>query len=966
MSAPSWPELEALFHEALAREPAERTAFLVERCAGRLDFQVEVEALLRAHERTASALEVPLTLQTQLKAGMRLGSYEVLSELGAGGMGEVYRARDTRLGRDVAIKVLPAVFLSDPERRARFDREARLLASLNHPHIAAIYGVEQAGAALALVLELVEGPTLADRVARGPLQLEQALPLAQQIAEALEAAHEKGIVHRDLKPANIKITPAAVVKVLDFGLAKLAGPGESGPYADDSTMSKSPTITVGGTGEGVILGTAAYMSPEQARGQVVDKRTDIWAFGCVLYEMLTGRQAFPGETLSDTIAAVLERDPDWTALPGNTPANVRHLLQRCLNKDLRRRLRDIGDAWSEMGGEEEQKPHAPRPRILPWVVSAAMAVVAAAALWVAWRPGPVDRPLMRFSADLGPEAMQGANITAAISPDGRRLAFMARGPGGKEQLATRLLDRAQTTLLPGTENVADPFFSPDGQWIGFFAEGKMKKISVQGGAAVTLSNALDARGASWGEDGSIVVALRGLPDGGLSRVPEAGGTPQTITKPGDKGETTHRWPQILPGGRAVLFTGHTLIGAFDDASIEVLSLQTGQWKVVQRGGYFGRYLPSGHLVYLRQGTLFAVGFDLDRLEVRGTPVPLLEDIAGNAALGGGQYDVARNGTLVYLSGKSSTASWPIVWMDGTGKTQPLLATPGPYFSPRFSPDGKLLALAVGTLGSANIQVFDWQRDTMTRLTFTQTNVFPVWTLDGKHIVFLSYSPGSYSLRWIRADGVGETRLLLEGKRERRGYSFFPDGKRLAFAELVDTGFDLWTLPLDVSDPEDPKPGRPELFLGTPFNEQEPAFSPDGRWIAYTSNESGRNEVYVRPFPGGAPSRSGKWQISTGGGAHPIWSRNGGELFYESPDEHIMSAAYTAKADSFAADKPRPWSNAQIFGPVPARWNADLAPDGKRFAVLPRPEATSEQKGSVHVTVLLNFFDELRRRVPAGK
>jgi Tol biopolymer transport system component len=416
----------------------------------------------------------------------------------------------------------------------------------------------------------------------------------------------------------------------------------------------------------------------------------------------------------------------------------------------------------------------------------------------------------------------------------------------------------------------------------------------------------------------------------------------------------------------VLFTGHTLIGGFDDASIEAISLKTGQWKVVQRGGYFGRYLPSGHLVYLHQGTLLAVGFDLDRLEVRGTPVPLLEGVAGNATLGGGQYEVARNGTLVYLSGKSATASWPVAWMDAAGKTQPLLATPGPYFSPRFSPDGKRLALQVGTLGSGDIQVCDWQRDTMTRLTFTQTNVFPVWTPDGKHIVFLSYSTGSYSVRWIRADAAGEAQLLLEGKRERRGYSFSPDGQRLAFAESVDTGFDLWTLPLDVSDPEHPKPGKPELFLGTPFDEQEPAFSPDGRWIAYRSNESGRNEVYVRPFPGEAPSRSGRWQISTGGGAHPIWSRNGRELFYESPDNHIMAAAYNAKADSFAADKPRPWSNTQVLGRVPARWNVDLAPDGKRFAVFPRPEATGEQKGSVHVTVLLNFFDELRRRVPTGK
>jgi dipeptidyl aminopeptidase/acylaminoacyl peptidase len=404
--------------------------------------------------------------------------------------------------------------------------------------------------------------------------------------------------------------------------------------------------------------------------------------------------------------------------------------------------------------------------------------------------------------------------------------------------------------------------------------------------------------------------------------------------------------------------------AFDNASIEVLSLKTGQWKVVQRGGYSGRYLPSGHLVYIHQSTLFAVGFDLDRLEVRGTPAPLVENVAGNDIVGAGQFDVARNGTLVYLSGKSSTVTFPVAWMDSTGKTQPLLAAPGLHFAPRFSPDGKRLALAVGAPGAGDIQIYDWQRDTMTRLTFTQTNLCPVWTPDGKHIVFLSRPPNS--IRWIRADGAGESQLLLEGNGELRPYSFSPDGKRLAFSEsAVDTSFDLWTLPLEVSDPERPKPGKPELFLRTPFNETEPAFSPDGRWIAYTSSESGSNEVYVRP--GGTPSGSGKWQISTGGGSHPIWSRDGQELFYETLDNRIMAATYAAKGDSFAADKPRPWSNTQImdlFGT--GIWNLDLSPDGKRFAVIPRPEATGEQRSSVHVTVLLNFFDELRRRVPVRK
>jgi len=904
-----------------------------------------------------------------LSAGTRLGPYEILAPIGAGGMGEVYKARDTKLDRDVAIKVLPPVLARDPERLARFEREAKILASLNHPNIAQIYGVEESSAHRALVMELVPGETL-----KGPLALPEALRVAGQIADALQAAHDKGITHRDLKPANIIITPQGAVKVLDFGLAKLTE-----PVVSSGEPGNSPTLTMGATQAGMVMGTAAYMSPEQARGQQdVDRRADIWGFGVVLYEMLTGQQLFQGGTISDILAAVLKVEPDLSA----APVQVRPLLERCLQKEPQKRLQAIGD-WELLVnvGAGHVPPRVGHARPLRWMAGAAVLAVIAAVLGFGWwrATRPLDRPLMRFSADLGPEAVEGPRITAAISPDGTRLAFVARGPGGKEQLSTQLLDQASATLLPGTENPNDPFFSPDSRWIGFFADGKMKKISIQGGAAVTLCDAPAARGASWGEDGWIVISPNQT--SGLWRVPETGGTPHVITKPGDRGEAVHRWPQILPGGQAVLFTGHTVAAAFDNASIEVLSLKTGEWKVVQRGGYDGRYLPSGHLVYIHQGTLFAVGFDLDRLEVRGTPAPLLENVAGNEVVGAGQYAVARNGTLVYLSGKSSAVNFPVAWMQSTGKIQPLLPSPGLYFAPRFSPDGRRLALAVGPPGAGDIQVYDWQRDTMTRITFTQANLYPVWAPDGKHIAFQSQSGGAIrrpdfqaqpgganSLRWIRADGAGEAQPLLESGGDLRPFSFSPDGKRLAFTEVgVDTGFDLWTLPLDVSDPEHPKPGKPELFLRTPFNELEPAFSPDGRWVAYTSNESGRFEVYVRPSPGGAPSGSGKWQISTAGGRFPIWSRDGRELFYETPDNRIMVSDYTGKGDSFAGDKPRPWSNTQIldlFGTTV--WNLDLSPDGKRFAVIPRPEATGEPKGSVHVTVLLNFFDELRRRVPAGK
>jgi Tol biopolymer transport system component len=979
MKTERWRQIEQLYHAARERQPGERDRFLQEACADE-KLRGEVESLLGCEAQAegfleASALQVTAEALAEGRArsmfGRMLGHYQVVAFVGAGGMGEVYRAKDTKLGRDVALKILPPAFASDPDRMARFEREARVLASLDHPNIAAIYGLEESSGIRALVMALIEGPTLAERIAAGSIPLDEAVQIARQIAEAVEYAHERGIIHRDLKPANIIVTSGGMVKVLDFGLAKALDD-------EHAAASNSPALTTGATRAGVLLGTAAYMSPEQAQGKPVDKRADIWAFGVVLYEMLTGRRMFQGETAGEVLASVIKDEPKLD----NVPLELRGLVSRCLNKDARKRLQAIGEARIIL---EDPAPPAPVQQVpmqcarsLPWmtavglaVVAASLTVVAAAALWVAWRATrPVDRPLMRFSVDLGPEAVEGPSITAAISPDGKRLAFVASGPGGKKQLATRLLDQAKATLLPGTENAADPFFSPDGQWIGFFAGGKMKKISVEGGAAVTLCDTPGPRGASWGEDGFIIVTLINSLDGGLLRVPEAGGTPQAITKPADKGEATHRWPQILPGGLGVLFTGNTVLQDFDNASIEVLSLKTGQWKVVQRGGYFGRYLPTskgaGHLVYLHQGTLFAVGFDLDRLEIRGTPAPLLEEVAGNPIFGGGQYDVARNGTLVYLSGKSSTASWPVAWMDSSGKTQPLPAAPGPYYNPRFSPDGRRLALSVGPPGGGDIQLYDWQRDKMSRLTFTQRNLYAIWTPDGKHIAFVSQSPGANSMRWIRADGAGEAQPLLDSKFELRPYSFSPDGKRLAFAEMgVDTGFDLWTLPLDVSDPEHAKPGKPELFLRTPLDEREPAFSPDGRWMAYASNESGRFEIYVRPFPGGAPSGSGKWQTSAGGGMNPMWSRNGRELFYESPDNLIMAAVYAANADSFTADKPRPWSNTQILEPVPFLWNLDLAPAGKRFAVFPKPDATGEQKSSVHVTVLLNFFDELRRRVPPG-
>jgi len=577
-------------------------------------------------------------------------------------------------------------------------------------------------------------------------------------------------------------------------------------------------------------------------------------------------------------------------------------------------------------------------------------------LWRATQPA--ERPLLRFSADLGPDAVAGPRTTAAISPDGTRLAYLVRPAGGTVMLATRLMDQSKPVILSGTENAADPFFSPDGQWIGFFADQHLRKVSIQGGAPNTLCEAPEMRGAAWGEDGNIVFTPAIA--SGLARVPETGGVPQSLTKP-EKAEISHRWPQILPGGRAILFTGSIAAAGFDDANIEVLFLKTGQTRIVQRGGYYGRYLPSGHLVFVHQGTLFAVPFDLGRYETRGMPAPILEDVAGDTGTGGGQLNFSRTGTLVYLSGKSSAAVGALFWLDAAGKKEPLLPA-ARMFSPRFSPDGKRLAFS----SSGDISVYDLARGSTTRLTVSQnaSNQYPVWTPDGRHIV---YAPTSGNIWWVRSDGSGQPQLLYAPKTGGAvPGSFSPDGRLLAFHQAgADASRDLFTLPLDTTDPDHPKAGAPELFLATKGQDVEPAFSPDGRWLAYATNESGIFHVFVRPFPEGAKG-GGQAQISTTPGRFPLWSRTARELFYLALDGRIMVVPYTVDGRNFLPGKPRPWSAGQIAltGNLPPY---DLAPDGKRFALFPVAGAASEGEGkpNLHMTFLLNFFDELKRRMPPG-
>ena len=877
-----------------------------------------------------------------------IAHYRITAKLGEGGMGAVYRATDTKLNREVAIKVLPDAFAADPDRMARFTREAQVLASLNHPNIGAIYGVEER----ALVLELIEGAEL-----RGPLSEAETLAVLQQLIDALEYAHEHGVIHRDLKPANLKLTPDGRLKVLDFGLAK-AMSGE----AAGSDPASSPTLTMRATMTGVIMGTAAYMSPEQARGRNVDKRADIWAFGAVAYELLTGEHLFRGDTVSETLAAVLRDEPDFSPVP----PRFQRLLRLCLTRDPSRRLRDISGARLLL---EEAPPAAippapaPRRSLLPWAVAvlSVAVILLAAALWRRGAGAEATlKPMLRFNVDLGPQARRSSHVTAILSPDGSSMLFYSGETYPQLQLASRRLDQARAGILPGTTGANDPFFSPDGQWIGFFADEKLKKVSTQGGAAITICptdlGGQTTRGAWWGEDGTIVATLD---NGRLFRVPATGGQPQPLGLPKDHGDRAWTWPQILPDGDTVLFTAPEGRGArgFDDARIKCLSLKTGKTKVVYTGGYFGRYLPSGHLVYVHEGTLFAVRFDPARLEIKGTPVPVLDDIAGTAGIGAGEFDYTRNGMFAYLAGSSLDVQRPAVWTDATGHVEPLVAPPAGVTNPRFSPNGKLLALMSGS----DLAVYDVARDTLTKPTFSGGG-HPAWMPDSKRLIYTSAS----GLTSVRADGSGQPEVLLETGKDALPYatSVSPDGRWLAYYRMnTATGFDLWMLPLDSTDPEHLKAGSPQIFVQEPGHETHPMFSPDGRFVAYASTQAGHlPEVFVRPATGvSRTGAGGKWQISSSGGRFPVWSRSGNQLFFLGPDYHIMTVPYSTAGDTFVPGKPHEWSPTQVWFPG-TQWDFDITPDGKRAVILAAP-AQDPANSTVHVTVLLNFFDELKRRLP---
>ena len=884
-------------------------------------------------------------------------------------MGEVYRARDTRLERTVAIKILPAHLSCDPVRRQRFEREAKTISSLNHPHICVLYDVGNQDGIDYLVMECVEGETLAQRLQKGPLPLEQVLKYGAQIADAFDKAHRSGIVHRDLKPGNIMLT-ATGAKLLDFGLAKPAAPLTSAAMLTAVTED-SPV-----TEQGAIVGTFQYMSPEQVEGKELDGRSDIFSLGAVLYEMLAGRRAFEGKSQLSVASAILEKEPaPISTIRPMTPPALDHAVRRCLAKEREKRWQSAADLAGELQwiAEAGSQAGVPTPVVsqrrvrerFAWA-AAGLATFVAIALTIGFiLRAPRPSQPMRLTAEIGADVSLFTEFgpSAILTPDGTHLALVASGADQKPRIYVRALDQLQATVLSGTENARDPFFSPDSQWLGFFADGKLKKISIQGGAPVTICEAPNPRGGSWSEDGTIVFTpvLRTA----LSKVSSAGGTPQPLTTLDEKaGDLTHRWPQVLPGGKAVLFTSNTSTGSYEDAAIMVYWLSSGQRKMVLHGGFYARYLSSGHLVYLHEGTMFAVPFDLKRLEVTGQSAPVLEGVVTNPGNGGAQFSFSDAGNLVYVSGGGTAQNVSIYWMDRQGKFTPLRATPGEYVNPAFSPDGKRLALEVRDGKRSDIWVYEWERDTLTRLTFGGAdNYRPVWTPDGQRITYSSLEKsGKFDLYWKQANGVGDALRLAESKNQMTALSWRPDGKVLAFFQLnAGTSLDILTLPVEGNEKSGWNPGEPQPFLNGPYNELHAAFSPDGRWLAYQSDESGNFEVYVRPFPG----PGGKWQISTDGGLTPKWSRNGKELFYSTEDGKIMVATYIVSGDSFRADRPKPWSPGQFSSARGYTSNFDLHPDGKRFAVLKAP-GTGDTAVVNKITVIFNFLDELRRKVPPGR
>jgi len=943
-----WERVKEVFQAALDRPPSERSAFLRVVCGSDNDLQTEVASLLDAHERAGSFAERPAVPEQDssapvglterlLQPGDRLGAYRIAEWLGAGGMGQVYRARDEQLERDVAIKVLPPLFVTDSDRLARFEREARLLASLNHPHIGSIYGLEAMDRGRALVLELVEGDTLADRLAGGSaIPVGDALAIARQIADALEAAHEKGIVHRDLKPANIKITPDGVVKVLDFGLAKAASGEVSSP-----DLTQSPTVKTGGTGQGVILGTAAYMSPEQASGKPVDKRADIWAFGCVLYEMLTGRRAFEGDSLSAILARVIEREPDWKALPSALHPRIHELLYRCLEKNTKKRRRDIGDVRVEIEQALSEPTQSAtllvdaastRRTQLTRVAVVVLAVALAVALGRLYLSAP--SPTLETLVDISTPEMPDPTAFA-ISPEGRRLVFSALR-NGRPQLYLRSLDREVEEPLNGTDGGSHPFWSPDGRSVGFAANNQLKRIDLDGGLVQTLTSVGNAQGATWGPDGVILYPfLQSGQPGQLFRIPASGGEPVAVTKVAS-GQSSHRFPVFLPGGRQFVFFAPGIeavrgvyLGSLDSPDITRIT------NADALGGYVGTSSASGWLLFVRQGALVARRLDPARRELGGDPVTVAESVA--VSLAHGAVSVSASGVIAYRTGRTNPRQ--LTWFDRAGRTPGTLgeSNRAGQINVELSRDG-VRAAVQHIQNDKGVWIIDSARTSP--FTFKPGgDGWPLWSPTGTEIVYVSNKTGK-SAFYQRASGSNDAdtdKLLGVGIP----CDWSRDGRFLMYHEgNQETGIALWSRQMDGD-------GKPTLVVRTGSNDLWGQFSPNGRWVAYQSNASGRYEIYVRPFRSPGVSLP----VSTSGGIHARWSPDGKDLFYVAPDGKLMAAPITVKSKTLEPGTPVALFQTRIVGGganYPGfRQQYDVAPDG-RFLV------NVESESAAPITLILDW------------